>query len=86
MLDGDVHADRSLLHVRMLHRAALVDMTSDAFLKLCRILIAQTGVGGVDDHLFVETDVCVIVGVIGAVHNDFRALALAQRMLDGELA
>ena len=47
----------------MLDRAALLDMTADAIGELFGILIAQTGVGGVDDHLLVETDVGVGIGI-----------------------
>ncbi len=86
VLDGDVHTHWRRLDVRMLDRAALLDMTADAIGELFGVLVAQTGVGGVDDHLLVETDVGVGIGIIRAVHHDLRALAIAQRMLDGELA
>ena len=58
----------------------------DALLELVGVLVAQPRSGGVDFDLFVESDVGVVVGVIGAVDNDFRAFALAQRVFDGELA
>ena len=86
MLDGHIHAHRSRLDVRVLHRASLVDMAGDALLELVGVLVAQSCSGGVDFDLFVESDVGVVVGVIGAVDNDFRAFALAQRVFDGELA
>ena len=54
--------------------------------SLSGVLVAQPRSGGVDFDLFVESDVGVVVGVIGAVDNDFRAFALAQRVFDGELA
>ena len=85
VLDSDVHTDRSFLHVRMLHRSPC-QMTGDTFLEFLGILVAQAGVGSVDDHLLVETDISVVVGVIGAIHNDFCTLALAEGMFDGELA
>lgn len=86
VLDGDAHTDGCRFHIRMLHRAALVDVANDALLELFGVFIAQSRSRGVDLNLLVETQISVVVGVIGAVHNDLRALALTEGVFDGELA
>ena len=70
MPDGDVHTHWSLLHVGVLDGAGLVHVTGDAFGELVGILVTQTGSGGVDLQLLLEGGVCIVVGVIGAVHHD----------------
>ena len=81
-----IHAHRRLLHIGVLDGAALFDVARDTFLELVRILFAQLRVSGIHHDLLVEVDVGIAVGVICAVHDDPRALAVTECVLDGELA
>ena len=81
-----IHAHRRLLHIGVLDGAALFDVARDTLLELVRILFAQLRVSGIHYDLLVEVDVGIAVGVICAVHDDPRALAVTECVLDGELA
>ena len=61
-------------------------MTGDALLELVGVRVAQAGIHRVHHQLLAEVDIGVVGVIVGAVDHDARALALAQRVLDGELA